>query len=114
MSAFFSARNAARHLRCSSGMVRLVTSQPGKKSLSNCCGVVFMITPNFYMGIASPDFPRPSRGQRAAGDGQSHRHARYTLKSSGTHIVLNTTKEDLKSAPEFAWLDEQGAKRSQD
>jgi hypothetical protein len=28
-------------------------------------------------------------------------------------IVLNTTKEDLEAAPEFAWLDQQGSKREQ-
>jgi hypothetical protein len=27
------------------------------------------------------------------------------------HIVLNTTKEDLESAPTFAWLEEQGSEQ---
>jgi hypothetical protein len=40
--------------------------------------------------------------------------ARFDSEHVDMHIVLNTTKEDLEAAPEFAWLDEQGSNRSQD
>jgi putative membrane protein len=40
--------------------------------------------------------------------------ARFDSEHEDMHIVLNTTKEDLEAAPEFAWLDEQGANRTQD
>ena len=40
--------------------------------------------------------------------------ARFDSEHADMHIVLNTTKEDLEAAPEFAWLDEQGPNRTQD
>ena len=40
--------------------------------------------------------------------------ARFDSEHGDMHIVLNTTKEDLEAAPEFAWLDEQGGNRAQD
>jgi putative membrane protein len=40
--------------------------------------------------------------------------ARFDSEHADMHIVLNTTKEDLEAAPEFTWLDEQGANRIQD
>jgi putative membrane protein len=39
--------------------------------------------------------------------------ARFDSEHGDVHIVLKTTKEDLESAPEFAWL-EQGNDRAQD
>jgi putative membrane protein len=40
--------------------------------------------------------------------------ARFDSEHADMHIVLNTTKEDLEAAPEFAWLDDQSANRAQD
>jgi putative membrane protein len=40
--------------------------------------------------------------------------ARFDSEHADMHIVLNTTKEDLEAAPEFVWLEEQGADRAQD
>jgi putative membrane protein len=40
--------------------------------------------------------------------------ARFDSEHADMHIVLNTTKEDLEAAPEFALLDEQGANGTQD
>jgi putative membrane protein len=39
--------------------------------------------------------------------------ARFDSEHGDMHIVLNTTKEDLETAPEFAWLEEQGDNRAQ-
>jgi putative membrane protein len=39
--------------------------------------------------------------------------ARADTEHDNMVIVLNTTKEDLEAAPEFAWLDQQGSKREQ-
>lgn len=35
--------------------------------------------------------------------------ARFDTEHQDIRIVLNTTKEDLASAPAFAWLDEQNS-----
>jgi putative membrane protein len=40
--------------------------------------------------------------------------ARFDSEHGDMHIVLNTTKDDLEAAPEFAWLDEQDDNRAQD
>jgi putative membrane protein len=40
--------------------------------------------------------------------------ARFDSEHADMHIVLNTTKEDLEAAPEFAWLEEQADDRAQD
>ena len=40
--------------------------------------------------------------------------ARFDSEHADMHIVLNTTNEDLEAAPEFTWLDEQGANRTQE
>jgi len=37
--------------------------------------------------------------------------ARFDSEHANMHIVLNTTKEDLESAPTFAWLEEQGSEQ---
>jgi putative membrane protein len=39
--------------------------------------------------------------------------ARFDTEHENMHIVLNTTKEDLEAAPEFAWLDQQDSDRAQ-
>ena len=38
--------------------------------------------------------------------------ARFDTEHENMHIVLNTTKEDLEAAPEFAWLDQQDSNRA--
>lgn len=40
--------------------------------------------------------------------------ARFDSEHEDMHVVLNTTKEDLESAPAFAWLDEQTSERAQE
>jgi putative membrane protein len=40
--------------------------------------------------------------------------ARFDSEHADMHIVLNTTKQDLEAAPEFAWLEEQSDDRAQD
>lgn len=45
---------------------------------------------------------------------QESAEARFDSEHSDMHIVLNTTKEDLEAAPEFAWLGQQGDNRAQD
>jgi putative membrane protein len=40
--------------------------------------------------------------------------ARFDSEHDDMHIVLNTTKEDLEAAPEFAWLGEGNSDRAQD
>jgi putative membrane protein len=60
----------------------------------------------------------PAENRRAR-DGKAERNrdaaeARFDSEHEDMHIVLNTTKEDLEAAPEFAWLDEQAANRDRD
>ena len=45
---------------------------------------------------------------------QESAEARFDSEHEDMHIVLNTTKDDLEAAPEFAWLDEQDDDRAQD
>jgi len=45
---------------------------------------------------------------------QESAEARFDSEHGDMHIVLNTTKEDLEAAPEFAWLGQQGDNRAQD
>jgi hypothetical protein len=40
--------------------------------------------------------------------------ARFDSEHANMHIVLNTTKEDLETAPAFAWLDDQGSDSTKD
>ena len=39
--------------------------------------------------------------------------ARFDSEHENVHIVLNTSKDDLEAAPEFAWLDQQSSDRAQ-
>jgi putative membrane protein len=40
--------------------------------------------------------------------------ARFDSEHEDVHILLNTTKDDLEAAPEFAWLEQQASERAQD
>ena len=63
---------------------------------------------DFATAEAMKDRTADTRDEKAERKAEA-KDARFDTEHSDIRIVLNTTKEDLKSAPAFAWLDQQNS-----